>query len=140
MLNVTWWPSWIRASQEECISNSNNSLSLYEKHGTKDVTELMEQRNKGTARNITNIKSNICFCYKCIVNIYGQLQIVIDLYVIIIYVARVQQYLDWNWFGIFCCLDFMISGVSSNSPWRTIHRYEYSELGCIRDNHLNQTG
>ena len=43
---------WIKASQEECILNSNNSLSLKEIHGTK---------NKATAQNVTNIKSNVCF-------------------------------------------------------------------------------
>ena len=44
----------------------------------------MEIRNKGTVQNATNIKSNVCFYYKCIINIYAQLQILINLYVSII--------------------------------------------------------
>ena len=44
----------------------------------------MEIRNKGTVQNVTNIKSNVCFYYKCIINIYAQLQILINLYVSII--------------------------------------------------------
>ena len=35
----------------------------------------MELRNKGTVQNVTNIKSNVCFCCKCILNIYVQLHI-----------------------------------------------------------------
>ena len=49
----------------------------------------MELRNKGTAQNATNIKSNVRFCYKCTRDIYVQLQIVISLYVSIVYVVRV---------------------------------------------------
>ena len=51
----------------------------------------MELGIKGTAQNVTNVKSNLCFCYKFIKNIYVQLQIVIDLYVSIIYFVRVSN-------------------------------------------------
>ena len=33
----------------------------------------MELRNKRAAQNVTNIKLNVWFCYKCIINVYVQL-------------------------------------------------------------------
>ena len=30
----------------------------------------MKLKNKGTAQNVTNIKLNVCFCYKCVIAIY----------------------------------------------------------------------
>ena len=63
----------------------------------------MELRNKGTLQNVTNIESNVCFCYKCIINNYVQLQIVIDLYVSIIYTSS-EGIIHRSGFGIFVAI------------------------------------
>ena len=99
----------------------------------------MELRNKGTAPNVTNIKSNVCFCYKCIINVYVQQQIFIDLFVRIMYVVRQRGIIhESEGFGIFCCLDFVQIAMQC-LPIRTTAG-KRRERGYVSDNHLNETG
>ena len=99
----------------------------------------MELRKKGTAQNVTNIKSNVCFCYKRIINIYVQLQIFIDLFVRIMYVVRQRGIIhESEGFGIFCCLDFVQIAMQCLPIQTTAGKRR--ERGYVSDNHLNETG